>query len=159
MVGYDYTQNGAYFITICTNDRLPVLWNDNKVITNTCPDGTHYIVPLSDAGRIAETEIDKLNHVYGNTVEVINYVIMPNHIHLLLLLKKMEDDPCKPPSISRIIQQFKGSITKQLQKPIWQRSFHDHVVRNQEEYERIWQYIEINPLVWEKDLFYVEPST
>ena len=54
--------------------------------------------------------------------------------------------PACAPTISRVIKQFKGSITKQIGRPIWQKSFYDHAIRNQQDYDEIWKYIENNPL-------------
>ena len=58
------------------------------------------------------------------------------------------------PTISRIIQQFKGSITRQVGFPIWQKLFYDHIIRNQKEYQKVWEYIDTNPLKWEEDEYF-----
>jgi len=80
---------------------------------------------------------------------------MPNHVHLILILENGE----KNPDVPLIIGQFKRGVTKEIRSifaemEVWQRSFHDHVIRNQAGYEKIWEYIENNPLMWEKDCFY-----
>ena len=59
-------------------------------------------------------------------------------------------------TISRVIQQMKGYATKQIGHSIWQKSFHDHIIRNDRDYQRIWAYIDTNPAKWEQDCFYTE---
>ena len=59
------------------------------------------------------------------------------------------------PTISRIVQQIKGVVTKQIGYSIWQKLFHDHVIRGENDYLKIWQYIDDNPAKWEEDCFYV----
>ena len=103
-------------------------------------------VPLSNIGIIVDNEIKKLNSVY-DAVWVDKYCIMPDHIHLILTIDTDKDGRTQfAPTISRVIKQFKGSITKQVGRPIWQKSFYDHGIRNQQDYDEIWQYIENNPL-------------
>lgn len=62
------------------------------------------------------------------------------------------------PTISRVMKQFKGSVTKKIGHPIRQKSFHDHIIRNDRDYKKIWEYIETNPLKWEEDCFYRQGS-
>ena len=100
---------------------------------------------------MVDDEIRKMNTVY-DSVCVEKYCIMPDHIHFLICIydrKNGRDELCSSactPTISRIIKQFKGSISKQVGKPIWQKSFYDHAIRNQQDYDEIWHYIENNPL-------------
>ena len=99
--------------------------------------------------RIAE-------HYIG--VRVDKYVVMPNHIHLILVLENEQNPNC-----SQIIAQFKSGVSRQIHSMVqevilWQRSYHDHVIRNQYEYEKIWLYIEANPMQWEKDCFYIDST-
>jgi len=83
------------------------------------------------------------------------YVIMPNHMHMIIVLHPGNGPAKLAPTISRIIQQFKGSISKQVGFSIWQKSFYDHIIRNDQEYEKIYDYIETNPLKWEEDKYYL----
>ena len=84
---------------------------------------------------------------------------MPNHLHMII------EVPCKggpaelAPTISRVIQQFKGSITKQIGFPLWKKSFHDHIIRNEREYIELLKYMEENPLKWEEDPYYNDINT
>ena len=77
-------------------------------------------------------------------------VIMPNHVHLLLLLENSEV------SVPQIIQSWKILVTKEAGFSPWQRSYHDHVIRNQTDFDRIWTYIENNPARWNLDCLYVD---
>ncbi len=77
---------------------------------------------------------------------------MPDHIHLILFILAGDDgNATNAPSISRIIQRFKGKVTKRIGHSIWQKSFYDRVIRDQNEYLNIWEYIEENPMKWELD--------
>jgi len=150
---YDYSQNGAYFITICTKDKRNILWETNVGATCGRPNETQH---LSDIGKIIDSEINKIKSYYDN-VSVNKYVIMPNHVHMIIILESSESGrPQVAPTISRIIQQFKGSITKKVKQTVWQKSFYDRIIRNEKEYLQIYNYIETNPLKWEEDCYYVE---
>ncbi|MTI81456.1 MAG: transposase [Firmicutes bacterium] len=150
LIGYDYSQYGAYFITICIKDRKKLLWQNVVGATFGRPIETS----LSSIGKIVDTEIAKISDVYKN-VTIKKYVIMPNHIHMIIVLQPDEGRrPQVAPTISRIIQQFKGSISKKLGFSIWQKSYYDHIIRNETEYQKIWEYIDTNPLKWEHDKYY-----
>ena len=135
---YNYSSNGAYFITICTKNKENLLW---KNVGANCVRPLDQL-PLSKIGIVIENEIYKLNTVYEN-IKVDKYQIMPNHIFIY------EDSNGRTqlaPTISRIIKQFKGSITKQIGFSIWQKSFYDRIIRNEKEYQSVWNYIHNNPL-------------
>lgn len=103
-------------------------------------------LPLSKIGIVIENEIYKLNTVYEN-IKVDKYQIMPNHIHLIIFIYEDSNGRTQfAPTISRIIKQFKGSITKQIGLSIWQKSFYDRIIRNEKEYQSVWNYIHNNPL-------------
>jgi hypothetical protein len=77
-------------------------------------------------------------------VAVEKYVIMPNHIHMLIRI--FETGGHRGPPLQKVVGQFKSYTTHCYQKSLWQRSFHDHVVRGEEDYREIWKYIDQNPL-------------
>ncbi len=143
---YDYSTPGVYFITICTVDMANFFWKsmDLKFSEGLPVSGEH----LSRHGKIVKESINKIEQVYP-TVSVNNYVVMPNHIHLLL---QIHYDGVMP-NISTVIQQFKGYVTKKLGFSPWQKLFHDHVVRDLNDYDRIYRYISSNPIVWHHDCF------
>ena len=154
--GHDYSQNGAYFITICVKDRHEILWDSTSV-------GAAFGRPaLSETGMLIDKEIKKIESIY-DCVRIDNYVIMPNHIHMIISLTSIdtmdkEGRPKAAPTISGIINKFKGSITKQHGSAIWQKLFHDHIIRNDADYQRIWQYIEENPIRWSEDMYYIKST-
>lgn len=143
----NYQRVGAYFVTICTKERQCLLWEDV---------GTGIARPqkLSDYGQIVKSVIQNIPLHYCS-VTVDKYAIMPNHVHMLLTINGDENGRAMPvPTISTIVQQMKGYVTKQIGHPIWQSRFYDHIIRDQHEYNDVWEYIENNPLQWELDEMY-----
>ncbi len=146
---YDYSLPGAYFVTICTKDRQELL---SHIIVG---DDAH-IVPknqLSESGQICDKYINNINTQYEN-VCLDKYVIMPNHIHLLITLNGTMRASSPTINVESIIRSFKTMVTKQIGYSIWQRSFHDHIIRGKSDHDKIWQYIDTNVLKWELDCFY-----
>ena len=157
---YDYFEQGAYFITVCTKNKDQLLWNGALDITkfDWKPVGEHCVLPqglpLSKIGIVVENNLNKWNDTYEN-VYLSSYVIMPNHLHIMIVIlpNKSGCTEC-PPTISAMVKYFKGSITKQLGRNIWQQSFYDHIIRNKRDYDEISKYIYENPLKWELDELY-----
>lgn len=135
---YDYRENGGYFITVCTEQRKPIL---GRVVDGT--DFTPPRVQLSRLGSIAERYLLRIP-------ELDQYVIMPNHVHLLLLLQNASA------SVPQIIRSWKTLVSKEAGFPLWQRSYYDHIIRNQADYDRVWTYIRDNPAKWNLDCYYNE---
>ena len=144
---YDYSQNGYYFITICTAEKSKLLC-DISVGANCVRPKT----ALSEIGKLVDENIGRLNSIYEN-VRVDKYVVMPNHVHLILVIQSGRTQFA--PTVSRIMKQFNGKITKQVGFCIWQKSFYDHVIRDEKDYLRIWEYIEYNPEKWAEDKYYI----
>ena len=141
---YDYSTCGVYFITICTKQKKPLFWNN---VGATCgrPENEYQ---LSDCGIIVKNEIALLSSVY-ESVRVDKYIVMPDHIHMLVSIVPDEfGRPQVAPTISRVVQQFKGAITKKVGFSLWQKGYYDHIIREQRDYDEIWQYIDENPLRW-----------
>ena len=146
---FDYNTPGAYFITICTRDRKNLFWADvgASIARPQNPVLSRYGVIVDDAIR----EIP----LHYPTISVDHYVVMPNHIHLLLQINTDADGRAMlAPTISRVVQQMKGIVTKQIGRTIWQKLFHDHVIRSEKDYLKIWEYIDNNPAKWKEDCFY-----
>ncbi len=141
---FDYSSSGVYFITVCTKDRKALFWNSVGATT-----GRPRKYELSKYGKIVDDAILQIPKYYSS-VKIDNYVVMPNHIHLLL---RIEGDvlgrPLVAPTISRVIKQMKGYVSKQIGHSIWQKSFIDHIIRNEKDYIEHYTYIENNPLSWE----------
>lgn len=138
---YDYSKAGYYFVTICTKDRLGIFGE---------------IVGVNKIGKIICECWDKINKIYDN-VKTDAFCLMPNHIHGIIVIS--ERDGQSRPSLPKIIQGFKSVTTRMCfkynYKSIWQRNYYEHIIRNQEEYERVYEYIETNPLKWEEDKYYI----
>jgi len=160
---YDYSNNGYYFITICTKDKSSFLGNiENEKMM------------LSNLGEIAEKHWKQIPDYYDQ-VMIDEYVIMPNHIHgIIIICDDSETGQCPVTTgkearsnrrygvLSKVINSYKGIVTKTIKKMFndtnfaWQRSFYDHVIRNDEALLKIRQYIKNNPLKWQLDEYYSE---
>ena len=138
---YDYSAPGAYFITVCTSNKENLFWTDVGADTIR-----PHELPLSHIGKIAEQGILQIQTHY-NTVTVEQYCVMPNHIHLILrIVPDLNGRMISAPTVSTVVGSMKRWISKQTGRPIWQKSFYDHAIRNQQDYNEIWNYIENNPL-------------
>lgn len=145
---WDYSQPGAYFVTICTRDKVKCFWDASVGERMALP-------PLSKYGKIMDEAIQNIPRHYPS-VRVDHYAVMPNHVHLLLsILTDENGSAMRSPTIQTVINQLKGYVTKQIGAPLFQRSFHDHIIRDEGDYQMIWQYIDQNPLKWELDCFYI----
>ena len=148
---YDYSQPNAYFITICTKNKEKLFW-ENVGASIARPED----VRLSKYGKIVVEAIEKISKIYP-VITVDNYVVMPNHIHLLMQIHSDSSGRAMlAPTISIVIQQMKGYAMKKIGRSIWQKLFHDHVIRDEKGYLKIWNYIEGNPSKWEEDCFYMK---
>lgn len=159
LTGYDYGAAGVYFLTICTHCNERMFWNDSaeetiraRVLSHQ-PVGADRIRPLlSREGMIVNDAILAIPKCY-TSVMLDHYVIMPNHVHVLMHITGQEAGE-KARTASTIIGQTKRRISKAIGRSIWQKSFHDHVVRDENDLQRIRTYIENNPANWESDCFY-----
>lgn len=174
--GWDYSNDGQYFITICTHDRQCLF---GKVING--------IMQLSEIGKIVHEEWNKSFEIRDELFCDV-WILMPNHLHAIVRIcgdcgdgrpsvRTELGDDCgagrpagrtgiayrSPKSISSFIAGFKSSATKKINElrcmprvPVWQTRFHDHIIRNEEEYIRIERYINVNPDKWEEDKFITE---
>ena len=138
---YDYSQNAAYFVTICTQER-------RKILSDIVGDGFPVLKPYGD---IAEKIILQIPDKYPS-VSVDHYVVMPDHIHLLLRIDAGFGTGNPSPTLGNVVGWYKYQVTKQVNlrmctvgMKLFQRSYYDHVIRNQRDYDEIWQYIENNP--------------
>ena len=141
---HDYRTAGRYFVTLCAKDGHEMF---GKIAV-----GANCVRP-TNVGEVIEKEIGVLSTTY-EYLAVEKHVIMPNHIHMLLILDSAVGRTQFAPTISRAIKQFKGSVTKQIGFSVWQRSFHDRVVRGEDEYQKIRKYIDENPMRWTQDKYY-----
>ena len=151
--GFDYSTGYSYFITICTQSRVKTL---SKIVGEGSP-----LPHLTKQGEIIKNLIENIPSKYSN-FSVDYYVIMPNHIHLLISVYDIgRGDPS--PTVSSFIGWLKYQATKEINimmntmgQKQFQRSFHDHIIRNRDDYEEISKYIYENPINWETDEFFVQ---
>ena len=147
---YDYSSSGAYFITICTQNR-------EQILCDFVGDGALDVpkTVLTDIGRIVDKHILSTNNIPSVTVD--KYVIMPNHIHVILIVDNNGTSKAPSPTnniISHSVSTLKRFINKEIGYNIFQRSFHDHVIRDQNDYLKIRNYIDTNPAKWQEDQYY-----
>ncbi len=158
--GFDYNTPGAYFITICTKNKLKILSHIVGGDVLDAPFGDVPQVKLTQYGKTADKYLRQLNDFYAD-IEIDNYVIMPNHIHVMLLVLKNGASRTSPPtrqhaSVSRFVSTFKRFCNKEYGKNMWQVSFNDHIIRNHEDYENHLKYIYENPGHWYSDELYTK---
>lgn len=150
-MGYDYSQSGYYFITICAHNRKN-LFGEIVGAIHESPE-----MKLNNNGLIIEAVINQLSKRY-DTIDVDKYVIMPNHIHFIIIInneRAIHESPLqqrKRSILSQVVGYLKMNTTKQIhllypKMEVWQRSYHDHIIRNDEKYRQIWEYIDTNPLI------------
>ena len=145
---YDYSQNGAYFVTVCTADKKNLFWDTvGAAISRPLMENEDLVPqpPLSAYGRIVEQGIQNIPHCYPS-VSVEKYCIMPDHIHMILCFAKDSERQITAPTLSRVVGQMKRWVSKQIGAGIWQKTYFDRVIRNSTEYTEIWCYIHENPL-------------
>ena len=134
---YDYSKKNFYFITICTDQKKCIFGKPKNI---------------NIFGQIAEENLLNTQKHFRN-IRIDKYVIMPNHIHVIFEVVADGNN------LINVIGSFKSATTRKIHEiqpnlVVWQKSFHDHVIRNQKSYEEIWKYIDGNPLKWEEDCFY-----
>jgi putative transposase len=163
--GHDYSSPGAYFITICTRNRI--CWFGEVVDRE---------MQLNDWGRCVRSVWQTLPRHFGE-LTLDEFVVMPNHVHGILVLSRGEAflnpisqsysanvnasplPPCgtKPGSIAAIVQNFKSVSTRRINRmagmsgrSIWQRNYYEHIIRNENALQQIRQYIASNPASWKQ---------
>lgn len=169
--GFDYSRQGAYFVTICTHER--------ECLLGAIVEGA---MVLSETGQIAQFVWDDLpNHVAGCVPS--EFIVMPNHVHGIVLLVGAGSKPARGAgadvpektwaglepaptrqTLSEIVRQFKTFSARRINAmrstqgvPVWQRNYYEHVIRNEDDYHRIAEYITTNPARWEEDTLH--PAT
>jgi len=160
--GHDYSSPGAYFITIVTNNRQYLF---GEIVNNE--------MILNEYGEIANKYWYEIPKHYTNT-QLDEYVIMPNHIHgIIFIVGAIHELPLQQNEFSQLIQRrkmllpkiigrFKMNAAKQINQirqtpgiPVWQRNYYEHIIRNDNELNKIREYIINNPLTWQTDENYV----
>ena len=152
---YDYSQNGCYFVTIGTHNKIHIF---GKISED--------FILLNNFGEIAKLELFRIPSHFP-FVSLDNYVIMPNHVHVIVVIDRHFEDHgiserSRPfPTVSMIMGLYKSGVSNKIHRinpeiVVWQKSFHDHIIRNEDDYQNILEYINANPLKWTDDQFYIE---
>lgn len=147
LAGYDYSQAGLYFVTICAKDRKSMFGRVE-----------HDNVLLNDVGNVVKKCWLQIPEHYPNVV-LHEFIIMPNHIHgIIELVGANNNSPLQAKgtsgTIGAIVRGFKIGTTKALYGSVWQRNYHEHIIRNAVAYHKILEYIITNPLRWEDDCYH-----
>ena len=134
--GYDYSQHGAYFVTLCTSEKELFFQN-------------------SDIKQIAEGRWMWLREQY-DYVEIDEWVVMPNHLHAIVIIGRGSSRTAPTKPLGRLIGVFKTTSAKLIHQVgyphfAWQRNYYEHIIRNEKELTRIREYIRMNPLKWQFD--------
>ena len=153
---FNYNTPGYYFITVCTKNKEKILGN---IVGTGVLDGPKTI--MLEYGDIAKKHIENIKDFYSHmTIE--KYIIMPNHIHFLIQIHTAEaNGPSRTPVptnsyIAQLISTFKRFCNNEIGKNIWQYRSYDHIIRDEKDYLKIWNYIDTNPHKWNEDCFYIE---
>jgi len=196
---YDYSENGAYFITICTKNNEHLFGTietttRDALLGKILPDRP--VIQLTEIGEIVNHYISKIPDKYSH-VFIDKHVVMPNHVHMIIMIDKADwcidvealasqletqpqtvgavidrpsayipnmqiysrrsmTAPTNAPTISTIIRHFKGFVTREVGESVWQKSFYDHIIRDERDYENICNYIEYNPDKWQEDKYFTK---
>lgn len=147
--GFDYSSENYYFVTICTRNRK-CLFGD--------------VGNLNELGLLADRELRNISKHFPE-VRVDCSVVMPNHIHAVIVIGCAGDEErSRPfPTLSQVVGSYKSGVTRlwRQKKPgaeVWQKSFYDRVLRREDGYLNVIRYIEENPLKWELDKYYESRS-
>ncbi len=186
---FDYSRNGAYFVTICTKNKMCIFWeNNDKYQPFTAENGVKTYGNQSNATNLPNVGAHSVRPRYGNKIIRLSeygwsvkqsfqtvsqyypmihfekYVIMPNHVHMIVRIENIclnnaygGRTECAP-TLSQVIKNFKENVTRQIGFSVWQKSFHDRILRNEHEYYGAWQYIESNPENWENDELFINEN-
>ena len=143
--GHDYSSSGTYFVTVCTTQRYALLWEEGASGQDEST--------LSQTGRIIETAIHQIPNHYKQ-IEIDRYCVMPDHVHLLVIIHPNETMPCglapaaqetNSAILLKVIGSMKRWVSRQLGYSIWQKSFYERIIRNRVEMDEVRLYIQDNP--------------
>ena len=153
--GYDYAEEGAYFVTVVTHQR--------ECLFGGIADGE---MRIDRYGEVVRDEWLRSVQI-RREIELDAFVVMPNHLHGIVVIRDVGAHgraplplaPHRPPrSLGSFVAGFKSAVTKRINRirgtpglPVWQRNYYEHIVRDERELDRVRQYIAENPLRWDQD--------
>ncbi len=159
---YDYSSAGAYFITVCSKDKQHIFGHVTHPTLNNASAVGRALAPatviLSSWGKIVEQQLLELENRF-DSIRIDKYVIMPNHVHLILILSDCKAGASTRPTVSDILRAWKSLSTRNCKLAgfngtLWQTSFYDHIIRDEADYLTRWNYIDTNPAKWAEDDYY-----
>ena len=113
---------------------------------------------LTEIGEMIDLRIKTMNEIYDD-IKTEKYVIMPNHVHMIICVADKNGSSRTPTPTNAQIPAYISILKRYTNKDcgisLWQRSYHDHIIRDETEYLRIWQYIDQNPKLWNEDVYHV----
>lgn len=140
--GFDYSSCNTYFLTLCTKNKEKLF---GDIVG--APIGRPYC-KMSEYGKIVDEAINNIEKKYG-AVRLDKYVVMPDHVHLLVTILPVKSGrPMGAPTVYNIVNQLKGYVTKRVGLSVWQKLYYDHIIRDEEDFNIKWEYIENNPVSW-----------
>ena len=157
---YNYGENGAYYVTICTKNRRCLF----SEVVGSIHESTAKI-KLKPYGKIVDEIINTLSNRFD--INIDNYVIMPNHIHMIISIKNSsikrsirESTLRNRSTISNVVGYLKMNSSKMIHEinpdeNVWQSSYYDHIIRDENDYLTKWNYIDGNPSKWAKDEYFI----
>ncbi len=154
---YDYSTPGMYFLTVCVKNMEKLL---GEIVG--CGDFDAPQMILSDYGVILDKYINLMNGKYGH-IKIDKYVIMPNHFHLILNIVEYKNGASETAApynneTSKFVSLLKRYCNREYGTNIWQISCNDHIIRNKNDYKKIWEYIDTNVIRWKKDCFFTDKN-
>ena len=178
---YDYSRNGSYFVTFCVENMNEILCTvvgsgfharpqiNEQTIYHKQPQSIIHARPYIELTEIGKEIQNTINYVIKNDEEINipKYIIMPNHVHMIIVLNNIGYSDTAvghgSPTLQSVVGRIKSYAAKRYSEihdkkyqTFWQRSFHEHIIRNADEYQRIWKYIDENPQKWAEDCYYIK---
>ena len=159
--GYDYSKSGSYYVTLCTYRRHCLFGS----VVGAGPGAGPTVMEYSFGGKIIDRTWNEMDSHFNN-IQLGEFIIMPNHIHGIIHIQNEPNGPAPgpaPTSLFDVIHWFKtkttneyirgvhGGLCTPFEKHIWQRSYYEHIIRNEKDLDRIQTYIRDNPANWVND--------
>ena len=147
--GYDYGQKGAYFVTLCTQNRTHLFQMESSVGNGLCA------VPKTIPNQIIHKWIRETENKFPN-IAIDKYVVISDHLHFIITIKERHIGRSLPDvmhffktmTTNDYIRGVKDGVISPFRGKLWQKSYYDHIIRNQQDYNEIWECIENNPAKW-----------
>ncbi len=150
MRGFNYSQEAVYFVTICSHEHKYIFGDILRI-------GDSNVFSPSRIGELVEENFFQLPDRFPEFA-LIHFSLLPNHLHFLTMKNKTDHDTAK--SVSDLVGVFKSLSDRAVRNEmsmirIWQKSFHDHIIRDEKDFQTHWLYIEENLNRWNEDEYFI----